>query len=185
MEDGKPKWDRVTCAEIINMEVYSLDPSIYTIKWNMSVVTFTKNYIFKKQLSKGQKPSFINILSTWMFSGLWHGFYWVNFELNFCIGMLILLEKYVHQMAPLADPYLNKYAKYFIFYFLSRLEMSYILSAYFLYNHEHSTTLRKAFYFIPDILFFGAIIILVVTGLPGKIQKKYGPIKLEEQARKN
>jgi len=78
----------------------------------MSVVTFTKNYIFKKQLSKGQKPTFLHVLSTWMFSGLWHGFYLVNFELNLTVGLIMLMEKYVRQIEPMITPHVNKYVLY-------------------------------------------------------------------------
>mmetsp|Transcript_31366 Transcript_31366/g.30721 ORF Transcript_31366/g.30721 Transcript_31366/m.30721 type:complete len:89 (+) Transcript_31366:1002-1268(+) len=87
-------------------------------------------------------------------------------------------------MAPLVK--LNKYANHVIFYLLSRLEMSYILSAYFLYDHGYSTSLKRAFYFIPDILLFSSVIILAVTGLPRIIRKKYEPKKEDtQQAKKN
>mmetsp|Transcript_31366 Transcript_31366/g.30720 ORF Transcript_31366/g.30720 Transcript_31366/m.30720 type:complete len:90 (+) Transcript_31366:714-983(+) len=89
MEDGKPKWDRVVCGDVTGIECYDLLPSIYIVKWNMSVCLFTKNYVYKKQLSKGQKPTFVNNMAVWLFSGLWHGFYLVNLELFLSIGMLI------------------------------------------------------------------------------------------------
>mmetsp|Transcript_39240 Transcript_39240/g.37652 ORF Transcript_39240/g.37652 Transcript_39240/m.37652 type:complete len:359 (+) Transcript_39240:283-1359(+) len=180
VKDGKHQWDRVKCVDIINMEVYSLNPSVYSIMWNMSVCNFARNYIFKRQLVKGQRPTFLNNMSTWMFSGIWHGFYFVNFELFLSMGMIIQLEKYIIQMKALAAPFLNKYTHYIIFYLISRLEMSYIMSAYFLYNHEHSTALRRAFFFIPDIILFGSVLILGFTGLPRIIQKKYEPKKEED-----
>mmetsp|Transcript_22696 Transcript_22696/g.17118 ORF Transcript_22696/g.17118 Transcript_22696/m.17118 type:complete len:97 (-) Transcript_22696:355-645(-) len=93
MKEGKPTWDRVPCVDIVGMEVYGATPSVAVTQWNISVCNFAKNYIFKRQLSRNEKPSFFTMMSTWMFSALWHGFYLVNFELFIGVILMIQLER--------------------------------------------------------------------------------------------
>jgi len=46
--EGKHNWDRVPCVGIADLEFYSTSPSVFGIKWNISVCNFTRNYIYKR-----------------------------------------------------------------------------------------------------------------------------------------
>jgi len=52
-KEGKALWDRVTSVDITGMEFGGITPAVYVTQWNISVCNFTKNYIYKRQLSKG------------------------------------------------------------------------------------------------------------------------------------
>ena len=75
-ETKKPKFDRVQCAILWNLEVS------YTVKdflgsWNMSVPKWIKYYVFLRMLpnDKRQSINFKAAFTSFMVSAVWHGFY--------------------------------------------------------------------------------------------------------------
>mmetsp|Transcript_39241 Transcript_39241/g.37655 ORF Transcript_39241/g.37655 Transcript_39241/m.37655 type:complete len:91 (-) Transcript_39241:47-319(-) len=85
-------------------------------------------------------------------------------------------------MKPVIEPIIGPVTKYILLNVFARTYLSYIMSAYFLYLHDDSIAMRKAFHFIPDLILVGSVIFLTITGLPGIIHKKYGPVKTETPA---
>jgi lysophospholipid acyltransferase len=55
IKDGVHQWDRAIGGVIMKLEK-SCNPVDFMKDWNLSVSEFMRYYIFKRQLTKGQKP---------------------------------------------------------------------------------------------------------------------------------
>lgn len=62
-----------------NVKIYKIVFSVrikdYMENWNMSTHKWLKYYVFLRMLNKGQKVGLTPLLTTFVVSAIWHGFY--------------------------------------------------------------------------------------------------------------
>eukprot|EP00347_Sterkiella_histriomuscorum_P004536 403360089 len=69
-----PKFDRVQNIRIYDIE-FSYKVQEFFNAWNISVHMWLKHYVFLRLVKKGQKIGIVPILTTFIVSAVWHGFY--------------------------------------------------------------------------------------------------------------
>ena len=74
-ENNKPKFDKVETVKIMGVEFSSRIKDFFG-SWNISVHKWLMHYVFLRILKKGRKGVQIKpILTTFLVSAIWHGFY--------------------------------------------------------------------------------------------------------------
>ncbi|KAI9146105.1 MBOAT, membrane-bound O-acyltransferase family-domain-containing protein [Paraphysoderma sedebokerense] len=85
--DGKPQFNRVTNVNIMGVDFAQNFRSVID-NWNMGTANWLKHYVYLRLTEKGKKPTFSQVLSTYVVSSLWHGFY-PGYYLTFITGAFI------------------------------------------------------------------------------------------------
>ncbi len=70
----RPKFNRVENIRIYDVE-FSYKIQDFFNAWNISVHNWLKHYVFMRMITRGKKVSLMPILTTFLVSAIWHGFY--------------------------------------------------------------------------------------------------------------
>ena len=81
------KFDRVQNIRIYDIE-FSYRIYDFLTAWNISVHLWLKYYVFLRMINKGKSVSLKPILTTFVVSAIWHGFYPGYFLFFISAGLL-------------------------------------------------------------------------------------------------
>jgi hypothetical protein len=99
-----------------------------------------KNYIYIRQLKKGESTPFKAILGTMIFSAFWHGFMPVYYFFFFFLAVITTVAKDLAKMRPLIDKIIpNQYVVILLEHIFVKFLMGFMIS------HHFALTLDKVY----------------------------------------
>jgi len=172
-DKGKYKWDRISNANVLKVEIPE-NMSAITGNWNIATAKWLKRHVYVRVTPPGSKPSFFSTMCVYIVSAIWHGFY-PGYYNTFGLGAVMTeishrFRRHVRPMFLTAD---DKPKPTKIFYdifsvIVSWTSINYAGLSFLLLDFNRSVQLYTKFYFIVHILSPLILAFYLVTGAGSK-----------------